>query len=113
MKTLPGRNRDSLAVPREVEFVRQDGGTNVDIQSRLSKARNAFRSLNAVWRSSQCSIKIKLKLLYQSCVLPTLLYESECWLMTEHDDFAKLSSFHTTSRRKIQRIFWAKNHLQP
>ena len=48
--------------------VRQDGGTNKDIQSRLSKARNAFRSLNAVWRSSQYSIKTSLKL-YLSCVL--------------------------------------------
>ena len=28
--------------------VRQNGGTNEDIQIRLSKARNAFRSLNAV-----------------------------------------------------------------
>ena len=37
--------------------VRQDGGTNEDIQSRLSKARNACRSPNAVWRSSQYSIK--------------------------------------------------------
>ena len=43
-------------------IVRQDGGTNEDIQSRLSKARNAFRSLNAVWRSSQYSIKTTLKL---------------------------------------------------
>ena len=31
--------------------VKQDGGTKEDIQSRLSKARNAFRSLNAIWRS--------------------------------------------------------------
>ena len=31
--------------------VRQDGDTNQDIKSRLSKARNALRSLNAVWRS--------------------------------------------------------------
>ena len=29
-------------------FVRQDGGTNEDIQSRLSKARNTLRSLNAI-----------------------------------------------------------------
>ena len=57
--------------------VRQDGGTKEDIQSRLSKARNAFRSLNAVRRSSQYSVKTKLKL-YQSCVLSTLLYGSEC-----------------------------------
>ena len=50
--------------------VRQDGGTNEDIQSRLSKARNAFRSLNAVWRLSQYSIKLKL---CQSCVSSILL----------------------------------------
>ena len=54
---------------------RQDGGTNKDIQSRLSKARNASRTLNAVWRSTQYNIKTKLKL-YQSCVLSTLLYGS-------------------------------------
>ena len=35
----------------------------------------------------------------------TLLYRSEYWRMTEHD-LAKLSSFHMTSLRKIQRIFW-------
>ena len=44
----------------------------------------------------------KLKL-QQSCVLSTLLYGSVCWRMTEQD-LAKLSSFHTTSLRKIQRI---------
>ena len=54
-------------------IVKQDGGTNKDIQSRLSRASNAFRSLNAVWRSSQYSSKTKLKL-YKSCVLSTLLY---------------------------------------
>ena len=87
-------------------IVRQDGGTNVDILSRLSKARNAFRSLNAVWRSLQYSIVTKLKL-YQSSVLSTLLCGSECWQMTEHD-LGKLSSFHMTSLRKIQRIFWPR-----
>ena len=84
-------------------IVRQDGGTNKDIQSRLSKAMNAFRSLNAVWRSSQYSIKTKLKF-YQSCILSTLLYGSECWWMTEHV-LSNLSSFHRTSLRKIQCIF--------
>ena len=47
---------DDQALPSTETFtylgsvVRQDGGTNKDIQS---KARNAVRSLNAVWRSSQ------------------------------------------------------------
>ena len=103
---------DDQAFPSAETFIylgsvfRQDEGTNEDIHSRLSKARNAFRSLNAVWRSSQYSIKTKLKL-YQSCVLSTLLYGSECWRITEHD-LAKLSSFHTTSLRKIRRIFWPR-----
>ena len=47
---------DDQALPSTETFtylasvVRQDGGTKEDIQSRLSKAMNAFRSLNAVWR---------------------------------------------------------------
>ena len=70
---------DDQELPRTETFtylgsvVTQDGGTKEDIQSGLSKARNAFRSLNAIWRSPQYSIKPKLKL-YQSCVLSTLLY---------------------------------------
>ena len=86
--------------------VRQDGGTKEDIQSRLGKARNAFRSQNTVWRSSQYSMKAKLKL-YQSRILSTLLNGSECWLMTKHD-LAKLLPFHTTGLRKIQPIFWPR-----
>ena len=50
---------DGKALPSTKTFaylgsvVRQDGDTNKDIHSRLSKARNALRGLNAVWRSSQ------------------------------------------------------------
>ena len=42
------------------------------------------------------------------CILTLLvLYGSECCRTTEHD-LAKLSSFHTTRLRKLQRIFWPK-----
>ena len=67
---------------------------------------NTFRSLNAVGRLSQYSIKTELNL-YQRCVLSTLLYGSECWRMTEHD-LVKLSPCHTTSLGKIQHIFWPR-----
>ena len=103
---------DDQAIPSTKTFtylssvVRQDRGANKDIQSRLSKARNTVRSLSVVWRSSQYSIKTKLKL-YQSCILLTLPNGSECWWMAEHD-LAELSSFHTASLRKIQRIFWPR-----
>ena len=82
----------------------QDGGTSVDIQSRLNKARNAFMSIRSVSRSASHSTKTKLRI-YQSCVLSTLLYGSECWRMTEQD-LSKLASFHTANLRKILRIFW-------
>ena len=45
--------------------------------------------------------------LYQSCVLSTLLYGSECWRMTEKD-LTKLSTFHTKNLRYILRIFWPR-----
>ena len=84
--------------------VRHDGGAGSHIENRLSKARNAFRMLNNVWKSSHYSIKLKLRL-YQSCVISTLLYGSECWRMTE-SDLNKLSTFHTKNLRRILRIFW-------
>lgn len=82
----------------------QDGGTSVYIQSRLNKARNAFTSLRSVWRSASYGTKTKLGI-YQSCVLSTLLYGSECWRMTEQG-LSKLASFHTANLRKILRISW-------
>jgi hypothetical protein len=85
--------------------VRNDGGAVNGIMNRLNKVRNIFRSLNNVWKSSQYSKQTKLKL-YQSCVLSTLLYGSECWRMTEND-LTKLSVFHTKSLRRILRFFWS------
>ena len=77
----------------------QTGGTNNDICSRLNKARYTFRNLNVIWSSAQYSKETKLSI-YQSCVLPVLLYGSECWRIAEHD-MKKLSPFHTKYLRKI------------
>ena len=40
---------------------KQDGGANIDIQSVLNKAQNAFRMLKNMWRSSQYSMQTNLK----------------------------------------------------
>ena len=101
---------NGINIPTTEEFsylgsiVRYDGGTGNDIKSRLNKARNTFRMMNNVWKSTKYSINTKLKL-YQSCVLSTLLYSSECWRMTEKD-LSKISAFHTRILRIIIRIFW-------
>ena len=85
-------------------IIKPEGGTKEDIHSRLGKARGVFREMGNIWRSAQYSTKTKLKL-YQSCVVSTLLYGSECWRMTEAD-LSKLRSFHTTCLRRILQIFW-------
>ena len=101
-------NGEDLPTTEEFTYlgstVRHDGGASSDIKNRLSKARNAFRMMNNVWKSSQYSTKTKLRL-YQSCVISTLLCGSECWRMTE-SDLNKLSTFHTKNLRRILRIFW-------
>lgn len=82
--------------------VRQNGGAGSDIQSRL-KARNVFCSMNSVWRLPQHTLRWS----YQSGILSTLLYSSECWRMT-NSDLNKLSTFHTKSLRRILGIFWPR-----
>jgi len=85
-------------------IISRDGGTDLDIQSRLNKATNSLNIMNKVLRSSAYSTRTKLNL-YHSCVLTTLLYGSECWRLTEND-LSKLSTFQTKSLRRILRIFW-------
>ena len=72
--------------------VRHDGREESDIRNCLNKARNTFRMLNNMWKSSQYSIRTKLRL-YQGFVLSPLLYGSECWRMTE-SDLNKLATVH-------------------
>ena len=74
-------------------IIRPQGGTKEDTQSRSGKAMSVFRGMNNICRSAQYNNKTKLKL-YQSCVMSTLLYGSECWRMMEAD-LNKLRSFHT------------------
>lgn len=82
----------------------REGGSDEDIRSRLGKARHVFAQLHPVWRSTQYRRETKLRI-YQSCVVPVLLYGAECWRMTQKDS-SKLAAFHTGSLRKICKIFW-------
>ena len=101
-------NGKNLPTTEELTYLgsteRHDGGAGSDIKNRLKKARNAFRMHNNVWSSSQYSTKTKLSI-YQSCVMSTLLYGSECWRLTE-SDITKQSVFHRKNLRRILQIFW-------
>ena len=82
----------------------QGGRADVDIKNRINTARGVFFRLKPVWRSTVYSRRTKL-MLYQSCVLSTLLYGSDCWRITERDP-KYMSTFHTKCLRNIMRIFW-------
>ena len=81
---------------------RHQGGYSEQTEQSQERLQESERSLEIITDR----VKTKLKL-YQSCVLSTLLNGSECWRISEHD-LAKLLSFHTTSLRKIRRIFWPR-----
>ncbi len=88
-------------------IITPDGGSKMDIQNRLNKARSAFININNIWKSSQYSESTKLKL-YNSCVVPVHLYRAKCWQMMRQD-LTKLSTFHTKNLRSTQDILAKQN----
>ena len=62
--------------------------------------------LTPVWRSTVYSKRTKL-MIYQSCVLSTLLCDLEFWRITERD-IKYLSTFDTKCLSNILRILWPK-----
>ena len=81
-----------------------EGEAERDIKVRIGKARSAFIRLGNIWKTTAFSKRTKLKL-YNSCILSVLLYDSECWRMTD-ENINRLSSFQNTCLRKIMKIFW-------
>lgn len=64
-------------------IVSSDGSDEKDIEVRIRKASNAFGALKkSVFGSSLVNAKIKGKV-YECCILPILLYGSECWCLSE------------------------------
>ena len=84
--------------------ISSENGAKADIETRLNKARIAFKSLKIIWRSRKYSLKTKLKV-YSSNVKTVLLYGSECWRVIKKE-MNKLNSFHNNCLREICRVFW-------
>ena len=84
-------------------IVTNGGGAEEDINARLGKTRGAFTRLKNIWKSKSINRKTKMRL-YNSCVLPVLLYGAECWRTTKRD-INKLPSFHNDCLRRILKIF--------
>ncbi len=80
------------------------GGTTIDVQTRINKARFSFSQLNNIWNSGNISYKTKLRL-FNSNVMSVLLYGSETWFLSTRSQ-SSLQVFINKSLRRILKIFW-------
>ena len=64
-------------------FVQNDCGMDIEVNSRISKASLAFRSLSRIlWLQRKIQIATKIRIL-NSVILPTLLYGLESAVLLE------------------------------
>ena len=82
----------------------KDGGADLDVESRIRKARQAFISLNNIWNSTQLTRNLKLRFFKTNCV-PVLLYGCETWKMTSNIG-NKIQVFVNRCLRRILKIRW-------
>ena len=76
-----------------------------ELKARIGKAATAFGKLmKRAWENRKLTKRTKI-LIYQTCVLSTLLYGSEAWTLYA-DQERKLNGFHMRCLRKILRIDW-------
>ena len=74
------------------------------MDSRLGKAKTAFRKLKRIWGSKRYNRKTKIRL-FNALVKPVLLYGSETW-KTNVQDNRELDSFQYQCLKRSLGIFW-------
>lgn len=80
------------------------GGSEIDINNRMKKARQAFGALNNVWKSSQIKRSTKIRI-FNSNVKSVLLYGCETW-NTSTKTLGRVQAFVNRCLRRILRIHW-------
>ncbi|XP_046962200.1 uncharacterized protein LOC124531734 [Vanessa cardui] len=78
---------------------------DAEIDSRIGKAASTFGRLRSrAWDNRHLTVKTKM-LVYQSCVLSTLLYGAETWTTYAKQE-RRLNTFHLRCLRNILGITW-------
>lgn len=84
-------------------IINDDLYDSMDVITRISKANNAYGSLReAIFSNRHVSLHSK-SAIYQSVILPVLLYGAEHWCLNAND-IQKLQTFHHNSIRRICKI---------
>ena len=80
----------------------------MDIENRINKARSAFVMLSVVWRNTNFSTSLKLRL-FKSNVVSVQLYGCCTWQVSKAVT-SRLQVFINRCLRSIFRIYWP-NHI--
>jgi len=65
--------------------VTEDGRCDADIKRRIGLTYASFSKLGNIWNSRSLPRQVKMKV-FESMVMPILLYGSECWTMRREDE---------------------------
>ena len=83
----------------------QNGDSTTEIMTRIAMASSAFNKLVNIWRSKVLGLKTKLRL-FNSCVLPVLIYGCESWKSTLTIE-ARINAFENKCLRRITNTSWS------
>ena len=65
--------------------INQSGKDDTDISRRIGLASMAFGKMTKIWRSREMTWNTKRRV-YETIILPVLLYGSECWTLRKADE---------------------------
>src|SRR5688572_9559886 len=82
-------------------LITEDARCTRDIKRRSTLACTLFGKLGKIWRDRNISTRTKLKI-YETLVIPVLLYGSECWCLRKEDE-RKLLAIEMNWLRRIKR----------
>ena len=85
-------------------IISKTGGTEEDINARISKGRQAFAMLKPIWNSKVISENTKIRI-FNTNVKSVLLYGSETWRLTKGLQH-KIQVFLNKCLRWICRVWW-------
>uniref|UniRef100_A0A8D8XXM4 Craniofacial development protein 2 n=1 Tax=Cacopsylla melanoneura TaxID=428564 RepID=A0A8D8XXM4_9HEMI len=85
-------------------IVDKQGGSDIDVDQRIRKAKGAFAQLMPIWRCKELRTGTKLRI-FQSNVKSVLLYGCQTWRVTQAIS-KKLQTFINSCLRRILKIFW-------
>ena len=64
--------------------ISKNGGVSVDVRQRVSEGASAYGAMKSIWREREVGMRVK-KSLYESIVVPTVMYGGESWGLVEKE----------------------------